>query len=76
MKAMEQYFEVALFVFDIFQNEIHDFFLSFEPFSTLGSERVEFYVSYYYLPRLSQVEKIRRVETTLAGAWAEKLAEA
>ena len=40
MKAIEQYFQVVLFVFDNFQNEIQDFYLSFE-LSTLGSERVK-----------------------------------
>ena len=40
MKAIEQYFHVALFVFlTILQNEIQDFLFSFK-LSTLGSERV------------------------------------
>ena len=30
MKAIEQYVQVVLFVFDNLQNEIHDFPLSFE----------------------------------------------
>ena len=39
MKAIEQYFPVVLFVFDIFKNEIQDIFPNFE-LSTLESERV------------------------------------
>ena len=39
IKATEQYFHVVLFVLTIFQNEIQDFFLSFE-LSILESERV------------------------------------
>ena len=41
MKATEQYFQVVLFVFDNFVNEIQDFPLV----STLGSERVKPLVS-------------------------------
>ena len=44
MKAIEQYFQVVLFLTIILQNEIHDFPLSFE-LSTLGpSESVKFYL--------------------------------
>ena len=39
IKVVEQHFQVVLFVFDSFQNEIQDFPLSFEP-STCGSERI------------------------------------
>ena len=40
MKAIEQYFQVVLFVVDNLAIEIRDIFLSFE-LNTLGSERVK-----------------------------------
>ena len=40
MKPRQQYFNVVLFVFSMFQTEIWDFVLNFD-LGTLGSERVK-----------------------------------